>query len=86
MLNLLIRITQGLATPTDMTKLENLCPVVKGTSLCGLGNTAPNPVLTTMKYFGDEYRAHVEDRSCPAGVCSMQDATVPLTMMSGDGK
>ena len=50
-------------------QMEKLCNVIKETSLCGLGQTAPNPVLSTLKWFRDEYEAHVFDRKCPAGVC-----------------
>ena len=53
----------------DLALLEELCHVIKDTSLCGLGQSAPNPVLSTLHYFMDEYKAHVLDRRCPAGVC-----------------
>jgi len=53
----------------DLDKLEELCYSIKATALCGLGQTAPNPVLSTLKYFRDEYEAHVRDKVCPAGVC-----------------
>ena len=52
-----------------MDKLEQLCYYIKDNALCGLGQTAPNPVLSTLKYFRDEYVAHVVDKKCPAGVC-----------------
>ena len=69
MLEILNRITQGKGEQSDIEKLENLShKVIKG-SLCGLGQTAPNPVLTTIKYFRDEYEAHINDKTCPAGVC-----------------
>ena len=51
--------------------LKILCDMVKNTSLCGLGQSAPNPVLSTMRYFAEEYKAHVDDDKCPAGVCGM---------------
>ena len=53
----------------DLDKLEKLAINIKETSLCGLGQTAPNPVLSTLKYFRDEYEAHVNEKRCPAGVC-----------------
>ena len=53
----------------DLDKLEELCYYIKENSLCGLGQTAPNPVLSTLRYFRDEYVAHVVDKRCPAGVC-----------------
>jgi bidirectional [NiFe] hydrogenase diaphorase subunit len=68
---LLSRIASGEADARDMTMLEELCDVVKQTSLCGLGQTAPNPVFSTLRYFRDEYRAHIEDKQCPAGVCTI---------------
>jgi len=69
MLEILNRITQGKGEQSDIEKLENLShKIIKG-SLCGLGQTAPNPVLTTIKYFRDEYEAHINDKTCPAGVC-----------------
>ncbi len=74
MLNLLTAVTQGRATPTDLDRLQGLCTTVAKTSLCGLGQTAPNPVLTTMRYFADEYTAHVIDRTCPAGSCTLNGA------------
>ncbi len=70
MLDILTRITQGEATMDDLDLLEELSYVVKDASLCGLGQTAPNPVLSTLKYFRDEYVAHVRDKHCPAGVCA----------------
>ena len=70
MLDILTRITQGEATMEDLEVLEELALVVKEASLCGLGQTAPNPVLSTLKYFRDEYIAHIKDKKCPAGVCT----------------
>lgn len=66
---ILDKITNGEGTLEDLDKLEELCNYVKSASLCGLGQTAPNPVLSTLKYFRDEYIAHVVDKKCPAGVC-----------------
>ena len=66
---LLTKITDGEATMEDLDKLEELCYYIKDNSLCGLGQSAPNPVLSTLKYFRDEYIAHIKDKKCPAGVC-----------------
>jgi bidirectional [NiFe] hydrogenase diaphorase subunit len=67
--HLLERISAGEAGPRELDLLEQLCDVVRNTSLCGLGQAAPNPVLSTLHYFRDEYMAHVEEKRCPAGVC-----------------
>jgi NADH:ubiquinone oxidoreductase subunit F (NADH-binding) len=67
--SLLEKITAGEATETDLDRLRELCDLVQNTSLCGLGQSAPNPVATTMKYFAEEYQSHIEGRGCPAGVC-----------------
>ncbi len=69
LLELLDKITQGKGTLEDVDKLEELCHYIKQNSLCGLGQTAPNPVLATLNFFRDEYVAHVVDKKCPAGVC-----------------
>ena len=69
LLELLDKITDGKGTLEDIDKLEELCNYIKANSLCGLGQTAPNPVLATLKFFRDEYIAHVVDKKCPAGVC-----------------
>ncbi|MBQ9071140.1 MAG: 4Fe-4S binding protein [Clostridia bacterium] len=69
LLELLDKITQGNGTLEDIDRLEELCNYIKQNSLCGLGQTAPNPVLATLKFFRDEYIAHVVDKVCPAGVC-----------------
>ena len=66
---MLDKITQGKGTMEDLDKMEQLCYYIKENSLCGLGQTAPNPVLSTLRYFRDEYVAHVRDKKCPAGVC-----------------
>jgi len=68
--DILNKITQGEATQADLAQLEELCDMVKYTSLCGLGMGAPNPVLSTLRYFKDEYLAHINDHTCPAGVCA----------------
>ncbi len=68
---MLDKITKGLATMDDLARLEELCLMVKETSLCGLGQTAPNPIYSTLRYFRDEYEAHIKEHHCPAGVCQM---------------
>ena len=69
LLELLDKITKGKGTLEDVDRLEELCNYIKQNSLCGLGQTAPNPVLATLKFFREEYVAHVVDKKCPAGVC-----------------
>ena len=69
MYEILDKITKGNGTMEDLDKLEELCYHIKSNSLCGLGQTAPNPVLSTLRYFRDEYIAHVVEKRCPAGVC-----------------
>ena len=69
LLELLNKVTDGNATMEDLDKMEELCNHIKSASLCGLGQTAPNPVLSTLRYFRDEYIAHIVDKKCPAGVC-----------------
>ncbi len=69
MYEMLEKICDGKATMEDLDKLEELCYYIKANSLCGLGQTAPNPVLSTLRYFRDEYVAHIVDKKCPAGVC-----------------
>jgi len=69
MLEILERITGGKGEEGDVEKLEILAKNIKASALCGLGQTAPNPVLSTLRYFRDEYEAHVRDKKCPAGVC-----------------
>jgi len=66
---ILERITEGKSGPQDLELLKRLTGMVKAASLCGLGQTAPNPTLTTLRYFMDEYRAHIEEGRCPAGIC-----------------
>jgi bidirectional [NiFe] hydrogenase diaphorase subunit len=69
MYDILDRITNGQASMTDLARLEEMCDMVRSTSLCGLGQSAPNPVLSTLHYFRDEYIAHIVEHRCPAGVC-----------------
>ena len=69
MYEILEKITSGNGEMEDIERLENLCNYIKENSLCGLGQTAPNPVLSTLKYFRDEYEAHILEKRCPAGVC-----------------
>ena len=69
MLEILERITEGKGTPEDLDRLDALAETITQASLCGLGQTAANPVVSTMKYFRDEYEAHVYDKKCPAGSC-----------------
>ena len=71
---LMCKITRGAGTMDDLTVLEELCDLVKNTSLCGLGQAAPNPILSTLRYFRDEYIAHVQDKVCPAHVCKIRVA------------
>ena len=70
MLEILSRIKKGKAVMEDLTLLEDLATNIKATALCGLGNTAPNPVLTSLRYFRDEYEAHIKYKRCAAGVCN----------------
>ncbi len=70
MLNILERITRGGGQPGDIERLEKLANLIKSTSLCALGGTAPNPVLTTIRYFRDEFEAHIHEKRCPALVCT----------------
>ncbi len=69
LLEILDKITKGNGEMEDLDKLEELCYYIKENALCGLGQTAPNPVLSTLRYFRDEYVAHIKDKKCPAGVC-----------------
>ncbi len=79
MLEILDRITEGKGELSDLDKLESLSKTIKTASLCGLGQTAPNPVLSTLHYFRHEYEAHVNDKKCPAGVCQelLQYVVIP---------
>ena len=69
MLEMLEKICDGNGTVQMLTDLENLANTIKDTALCGLGQTAPNPILSTLRYFRDEYMAHVVDKKCPSGTC-----------------
>ena len=69
LLEILTKITKGKGTMEDIDKMEELCYAIKSSALCGLGQTAPNPVLSTLKYFRHEYEAHVKEKKCPAHVC-----------------
>jgi len=70
MLEILQRICEGEGELEDLDTLERLCKVIKNSALCGLGQTCPNPIATTLKYFRSEYEAHIIDKRCPAGVCT----------------
>lgn len=70
LLEILNKITTGEGTEEDLEILENLCYDIKDSSLCGLGQTAPNPILSTLEYFRDEYLSHIKDKTCPASVCN----------------
>ena len=83
---ILERITDGSATVDDLTLLEELCTMVRETSLCGLGQSAPNPVLSTLRYFRDEYEAHIRDRQCPAGACTLDRFPVRELRTNGHAK
>ncbi len=69
MYDILLKITEGKGTESDIQNLEELAPAIVNGSLCALGGTAPNPVITTLRYFKNEYEAHIRDQKCPAGVC-----------------
>ena len=86
MLETLTRITEGQGVTEDIDLLEDLAAQVKRASLCGLGQTAPNPVLTTIRYFRDEYQAHIEKKTCPAKVCrALLTYTIDLEICTGCG-
>lgn len=72
----LCRITGNQSMADDLALLEDLCNLIKNTSLCGLGQSAPNPVLTTLKYFRDEYLSHIQDRNCLAGACKIVEEVI----------
>ncbi len=87
LLEILDKITSGKGTLEDIDKLESLCYYIKQNSLCGLGQTAPNPVLSTLNFFRDEYIAHVVDKKCPAGVCKdLLSFTIDKDKCIGCGK
>ena len=84
LLDLLTKITEGDGTLEDLDTIEELCNHIKSSALCGLGQTAPNPVLSTLHHFRDEYIAHVVDKRCPAGVCkALIQFTVDPTKCKG---
>jgi NADH-quinone oxidoreductase subunit F len=86
MLDILTRITEGKGAEEDLPLLEEFAATVKLTSLCGLGQTAPNPVLTTLRYFRHEYEAHVRDKKCPAKVCkALLTYTIDAALCKGCG-
>jgi NADH-quinone oxidoreductase subunit F len=70
LLEILTRITVGKGEMEDLSSLKDLGQIIKDASLCGLGQTSPNPILSTMNFFWDEYVAHVKDKVCPSGVCT----------------
>ncbi len=77
---ILEKITSGSATFDDLARLEELCMMVKETSLCGLGMTAPNPIYSTLRYFRDEYEAHIRDHHCQAGVCQFTERPLKVAV------
>jgi bidirectional [NiFe] hydrogenase diaphorase subunit len=83
MYRLLDRITRGLASRDELAELESLAAMVRDTSLCGLGQGSPNPVFSTLRYFRDEYMAHIDDHVCPAGVCKMESREAAVA--AGEG-
>ena len=84
MLRLLARIGQGAATPDDLTLLRRLARTVKSASLCGLGSMAPEPVLTALRYFGEEFEMHVREKRCPAGACRFENTRPAVEALVGD--
>ncbi len=87
LLEMLDKIIEGKADMEDLEKIEELCGYIKGASLCGLGQTAPNPVVSTLRYFKDEYIAHIVDKRCPAGVCKgLLRYTIDMEKCIGCGK
>jgi len=83
MFQLLDGITRGRGTVEDLARLEELSDLLRATSLCGLGQTAPNPVLSTLRYFRDEYLAHISEKRCPAGVCPIARPAVSAPAVPG---
>ncbi len=87
LLELLDKIISGNGEMEDLDRMEELCNYIKSASLCGLGQTAPNPVLSTLRYFRDEYIAHIVDKKCPAGVCKkLLNFTIDQDACIGCGK
>jgi bidirectional [NiFe] hydrogenase diaphorase subunit len=85
MYRILDRICRGGATMEDLQTLRDLCLLVRDTSLCGLGQSAPNPVLSTLRYFLDEYEMHIRERRCPAGVCTLDQTPVRKLQANSKG-
>lgn len=86
MLEILQKITEGNGEKEDLRKLEDLCENIKNASVCGLGQTAPNPVISTMKYFMNEYEEHVVDKKCKTGECkALADITINPEKCRGCG-
>ena len=87
LLEILNKIIEGNGELEDIQRLEDLCNYIKSASLCGLGQTAPNPVISTLRYFKDEYIAHIVDKKCPAGVCkSLLNFVIDADKCIGCGK
>ena len=86
LLEMLDKITKGQGTMEMLDEMEELCEFIKANSLCGLGQTAPNPVLSTLRYFRNEYIAHIQDKKCPAGVCKdLLEYTIDKEKCAGCG-
>ncbi|MBQ5744627.1 MAG: 4Fe-4S binding protein, partial [Ruminococcus sp.] len=86
LLEMLDKITKGQGTMEMLDEMEELCEFIKANSLCGLGQTAPNPVLSTLRYFRNEYLAHIQDKKCPAGVCKdLLEYTIDREKCAGCG-
>ena len=81
MYDILTKITSGKATMDDLKVLEDLTGLVKSASICGLGQTAPNPVLTTLRYFRSEYEDHIVEKKCPASVCGLAQSSCQYTCL-----
>jgi NADH:ubiquinone oxidoreductase subunit F (NADH-binding)/NAD-dependent dihydropyrimidine dehydrogenase PreA subunit/(2Fe-2S) ferredoxin len=87
MLKILTRISEGQGTEEDLVVLERLARTIRSASLCGLGSTAPNPVLTALRHFRDEFEAHIRDKKCPAGVCrNLITLQIDASVCSGCGR
>jgi len=87
MLDILTDITEGRGREEDIELLEELGDVMRETSMCGLGSTAANPILSTIKYFRDEYEVHIREKRCPAGVCkSLITFTIDAEKCTGCGR
>jgi hypothetical protein len=82
MYHILDRISKGKGTPKDIDNMMVLSRTMMRSSLCGLGQAAPNPVITTLYFYRDEYNAHIRDKVCPAGVCPIKKAEGPALSAS----